>query len=249
MADSYSILSKWYDKLMDDFDYPSLTAYYCSAIKKYSEDLPKQILDLGCGTGSVSIILAEKGFDVTGIDISSEMLSMAALKTNEQNLKIKYACENMAYLDAGRGYGAAVCSLDGLNYLVDKEELSSCISRVADALVSGGLFMFDVNTKYKYENVYADNSYVYDLDDFFLVWQNYYKKSTCKCSFYLTFFEKKGKNWSRSDEVQIQKYYSEKTISRVLDENGFDILNISAGFDNTELSDKDEKHYYICKKR
>lgn len=247
MTDSYSILAKWYDKLMEDFDYKSLSSYYCDAIKKYAPQAPKQLLDLGCGTGTISILMAEQGYDVTGIDLSNEMLSLASAKANANNLRIKYACENMAYLDAGQGYGAAICSLDGLNYLTKKEELVSCISRVSSSLVSGGVFMFDVNKKYRYESVYADNSYVYDLDKFFLAWQNYYNYNTQKCNFYLTFFEKNGKAWNRSEEVQVQKYYSKKTINKVLEECDFAVMDISDSVKG--LSAKGEKDYYICVKK
>ena len=247
MGDSYSILANWYDKLMGDFDYEKLSEFCCDAIKEYSPDIPKQILDLGCGTGSLSVLMAKKGYDVTGIDLSNEMLALASAKANDNNLKIKFACEDMAYLDVGHGYGAAICSLDGLNYLTDKESLSSCISRVYSSLADDGLFIFDVNSEYRYKTIYADNSYVYDLDDLFLVWRNYYKQSTGKCNFYLTFFEKNGKQWTRRDEVQIQKYHSEKLLKKILTESGFEILNISSGpvFDNDE---SEYKQYYICQK-
>ncbi|MCR5456844.1 MAG: class I SAM-dependent methyltransferase [Clostridiales bacterium] len=248
MGDSYSILANWYDELMGDFDYSKLSEFCCDAINKYSPNIPKQILDLGCGTGSLSVLMAKKGYDVTGIDLSNEMLALASAKANNLNLKIKYACEDMAYLDVGHGYGAAICSLDGLNYLLDKESLSSCISRVYSSLADGGLFIFDVNSEFRYKTIYADNSYVYDMGELFLVWRNYYKSSTGKCNFYLTFFEKNGKQWTRRDEVQVQKYHSEKALNKILTETGFEIMSISSGPDKLESFNKDEKKYFICKK-
>ena len=86
MGESYSILANWYDKLMGDFDYEKLSEFCCDAIKEYSPDIPKQILDLGCGTGSLSVLMAKKGYDVTGIDLSNEMLALASAKANAMKI-------------------------------------------------------------------------------------------------------------------------------------------------------------------
>lgn len=249
MDESYSVLAPYYDALMTDIDYTGLADFYVSQIKKYAPEVPKKVLDLGCGTGSIAVLMAKKGFDMCCIDLSCDMLAAAQRKAEEERLKISFAEQDMCRLDCGGGYGCAICSFDGLNYLRSKDELFECFCRTRDALTDGGLFIFDMNTKYKYENVLSGNSFVYELDDVMLIWQNYYKKSTGVCDFYLTLFEKTGKNWRRSDEVQSQRAFSERTVKEGLAAAGFEVLETLSDIDGTPRDKTSERAVYICKRK
>ena len=249
MVESYSALAPRYDELMADVDYAAYADFYEKTINEYAPTAPKKLVDLGCGTGSVSVLMAKKGFEVCGVDISCEMLSAAYKKAADEHVKTIFAEQDMANLDCGSGWGAVICSFDGMNYLKDAKALRECFVHSAQALEDGGMFIFDINTKYKYENVIDGNTFVYELDDMMLIWQNYYRKNAGICDFYLTFFEKKGDSWKRTDEYQRQKMFSDRTVRKTLDECGFDIIKTCADINGSTVNETSERVFYICKKR
>lgn len=249
MEDSYSVLARHYDSLMVDTDYAGYADFYERIIEKYAPSQPKRLIDLGCGTGSVSVLLAEKGFEVTGVDLSCEMLSAALKKASDKHIKMLLVEQDMAKLDCGENYGAAICSFDGINYLTKREELSQCFERTADSLCEGGVFVFDVNSKYKYENIIADNTFIYETEDLFLSWQNYYVKEKGICDFYLTFFEKHGEKWRRTDEYQRQRMYSDRTLRNALEKAGFEICERFSDISCAPVTDESERIFYVCRKK
>lgn len=248
MLDAYSVLARWYDALTEDVDYEGLADFYTELIGRYAGDVPKKLLDLGCGTGSLSVLMAERGFEVCGIDTSCEMLSAAQKKAADRKLRVMLAEQDMTKLDCGNGFGAAICCLDGVNYIENRSSLAGCFGRVSEALVPGGLFVFDVNTEYKYENVLSGNAFVYEPDGLFLTWRSYYAKRSGKCSFYLTFFERDGDRWHRCDEYQKQTRFSGRTLSSALKTAGFSVLDVVCDISGTPSDAKSERNYYICKR-
>lgn len=249
MEDSYSVLARHYDSLMDEIDYAGYADFYDKIIEKYAPSLPKRLIDLGCGTGSISVLLAEKGYEVTGVDLSCEMLSAALKKASDKHIKMLLVEQDMAKLDCGNGYGSAICSFDGINYLAKREELAQCFERTADSLCEGGVFVFDVNSKYKYENIIADNTFIYETEDLFLSWQNYYMKEKSVCDFYLTFFEKHGESWRRTDEYQRQRMYSDKTLQNALEKSGFEICERFSDISFASVTAESERIFYVCRKK
>lgn len=249
MEESYSVLARRYDALMSDINYAGYADFYENTINEYAPSAPKKLVDLGCGTGSITVLMAKRGFEVCGIDLSFEMLAAAQKKASDGHLKIIFAEQDMRYLDCGGGYGAAVCSFDGMNYLTDAGAFAECASRVYSSLVPGGMFIFDLNTKYKYEHIISGNSFVYELDDMMLVWQNYYKKSSGVCDYYLTFFEKEGKSWRRTDEYQSQRCFSERSVRKTLGEAGFDIIKTVSDINGSPVTGSSERIFYICRRK
>ncbi|MBQ9511127.1 MAG: methyltransferase domain-containing protein [Clostridia bacterium] len=249
MVESYSALAPRYDELMADVDYAGYADFYEKLIGEYAPSAPKKLVDLGCGTGSVSVLMAKKGFEVCGIDISCEMLTAAYKKASDERVKIIFAEQDMTRLDVGEGWGAVICSFDGMNYLKNARELGECFFRSAQTLEQGGMFIFDLNTKYKYENVIDGNTFVYELEDLMLIWQNYYKRNRGVCDFYLTFFEKDGTVWHRIDEYQSQKMFSDKTVRKLLDENGFELIKTCSDINGAATEKTSERVFYICRKK
>ena len=249
MEDSYSILARHYDSLMADIDYASYAGFYEKIIEKYAPSLPKRLIDLGCGTGSISVLLAEKGYEVTGVDISCEMLSAALKKASDKHIRVLLLEQDMAKLDCGENYGAAICSFDGINYLTKREVLSFCFVCFSVSFCEGGVCSFDVNSKYKYENVIADNTLIYETDGLFLSWQNYYQKDNGICDFYLTFFEKHGEIWQRTDEYQRQRMYSERTLRNALEKAGLELCETVSDVSGAPVTGASERIFYVCRKK
>ncbi len=226
------------------------TALYTEFIKDcfLKSDIPvKEVLDVGCGTGVITIPLANAGYDMVGVDISAEMLFELKKKNGSENVLV--LMQDMRSLDLYGTVQGAVCTYDCLNYLGDTFDLRSALSSVSLFMEKGGVFVFDINTKYTYENVYADNSYVYEKNGDMLVWQNFYNKKTKKCYFDLTLFEKTKNGYERFDETQLQRYFPIKTVEKILTECGFEVICKYGSPNKEPLLDNSPKAYFVCKKR
>ena len=159
MNEQYAVLASYYDRVMEDVDYEAWCDFYeaCFSENKIS---PKNILDLACGTGSITVPLAKRGYAMTGIDLSSEMLSLAQVKSDEAKVKLRLSEQNIALFHAGGCFDAVICSFDGINYLTSPKDVQSCFACVAETLSENGIFIFDISTPYKYEHILADNAFV-----------------------------------------------------------------------------------------
>lgn len=247
MTDQYSILATYYDRIMEDVDYPAWVRFYEACFEKYGAK-PKKMLDLACGTGAITIPLAEAGYEMTGLDLSAEMLALAAKKAEEKKLKVRLSEQNIALFDAGSQFEGIICSFDGVNYLTSPKDVLSMFHCVSETLADGGLFIFDVSTPYKYENILADNAFVYEYDDLFLTWQNFYQKKTGLCHFYLTFFVEDKNSWQRYDEEQKQRRYLLPRLEKMLKEVGLSVLEKVADVDFSPLCETSDRCFFICAK-
>lgn len=249
MTEQYAILASYYDRIMEDIDYEAWCDFYEAC---FSENgiAPKKILDLACGTGSITVPLAKRGYAMTGLDLSAEMLSLAQEKCDEAKVKVRLSEQNIASFQAGSGFGAVICSFDGVNYLTAARDVQSCFARVGEALSDDGLFIFDISTPYKYEHILADNAFVYEYDDLFLSWQNYFDKKSGLCDFYLTFFIKNEKNtWQRFDETQCQRKYTIERLEKMLTEANLQVIKKVSDTDFSALTDESDRCFFICKRR
>lgn len=250
MSEIYSALAPHYDRLMQDIDYSAWCDFYEACFRKYGLEEPSDIVDLGCGTGSISIELAKRGHRVIGLDISEEMLALAYAKAEAAKVKLLLLSQNMTCFDTGAHMDAALCCFDGINYLSDTGDIYSCFCSVYENLRENGLFVFDISTAYKYENILANNSFVYEYEDLFAVWESFYNKKSGICDFDLTFFAKnKNGLWERSDEYQRQRKYSEKTILSLLKKAGFELLEKVCDIDFSPVIPTSEREFFICKKK
>ena len=246
---AYEVLADYYDALMEDVDYGAWADFYETAFARYAEKKPQLLLDLGCGTGKMTTELSLRGYEMIGVDISEEMLSRAVRLSERENQKVLYLQQDMRSFDLYGTVDAVVCSLDCVNYLTKKEDVALCFSRVHTFLAPGGLFLFDVNTPWKFEHIFGDESYILEDEGVYLGWQNVYTKSTGLCRFYLTFFcEMPSGLWQRYEEEQKERAYSDKVLRRLLSENGFEVLDVVSDFSFTEASDTDERHFFLCRR-
>lgn len=230
--DGYAVLSEVYDILNDQINYDDWAEHIHSLISKYKTVDTSLVLDLGCGTGKMTLALSKLGYDMTGIDISPEMLSKAHETFKKEGIgNVLLLCQDMTDFELYGTVDAAVCCLDGINHLTNPGDVGKCFSLVHNYLVPGGLFIFDVNTPFKFETIYGNNDYIMEDDGILFAWQNDYDKSKKTCSFYMSVFtEDESGKWLRKDGVQREKCFSLAGIKRFLSQNGFELLSVTDGY-------------------
>ena len=228
MTGGYSVLARVYDKLNGDVDYSAWVDYIEKCFSRFLSEKPELVLDLGCGTGKVTIELARRGYDMTGLDISPEMLSRAYSAMYDAELSgILFLEGDMTDFELYGTVGAVVCCLDGINHLLDPEDVRKCFALVHNYLDPDGLFVFDVNSPYKFKNIYGENDYVLEEDGAVCAWRNRISEDGKQCDFHLTVFER-GRTglYRRHDGVQSERCYDETELREMLTEAGFEVCGI-----------------------
>lgn len=244
MNNEYTVLPAFYDRLNADVNYGE----YADFLASHFEVSGAEVLDLGCGTGDLSHILAQKGAAVTGLDFSSEMLTLACHKAEKKRLKIFYTCQDMTSFSTGKKYDAVISTFDSLNYLLTKADLTRAFTSVARELKEGGVFLFDMNTEYKFTEIYGDNSYILEADGIFCAWENYYDEKTKKCHFYINIFaEEKGLH-RRFYEEQTERMFTLDEIKTALKKAGLNLEAVSSDYSGAPIDDKTERYYFIARK-
>ncbi len=249
LSSGYSVLAPVYDKLNDTVDYSKWADFISKLFDKFSPDKKiVSVLDLGCGTGSMTIELARRGYDMTALDISDEMLSVASSRAREYGLEgILFIESDMCDFELYGTVDAIVCCLDGINHLTTRNELTECFSLVNNYLEPDGLFVFDVNTPYRFKTMYADRDYILEDEGIMCCWRNRLNKKGDAVDFFLTVFEEKNGEWIRSDGAQRERAYSLRTLKNALAECGFELLDVSADYDFNKPNDETVRWYITAK--
>ena len=224
--DAYKNLAASYDRLTNDVDYEATVAFYEEILRR--EGLtPRTVVDLACGTGSVTEILARKGYRVTGVDMSEEMLTEAAMKTMDMAQPPMYSCQLLQNLRLPRGVDMAVCALDSLDYILDPKDCKEAIRRAYKVLNPGGIFIFDVNTPEKLRAM-DDQIFLDEDDDVYCVWRGEFDGETNICSYGMDLFQRHGNVWERSFEEHREYAYSQEQLTGFLKEAGFTHIEVYA---------------------
>ena len=243
---SYSAIAECYDALNSHIDYESFSSFLNREIRAGGIPDGSIVLDLACGTGNITLPLLKCGYDMIGVDLSGDMLNIARNKKGGD--KVLWLCQDMRSFELYGTVGAVVCCLDSINYLTSRNELGKCFSLVHNYLDPNGIFIFDVNTPYKFEHIYGNNHYILEDDGIYCGWQNYFDKKSGLCDFELSFFYENGDgSYTRLDETQTERCYSIKTITDLLIKNGFEIIKIISDFEGSPLKDTDERAYFVCR--
>ena len=257
---AYGAIAHVYDKLNAQIDYAAWANFVERCFDKYLTERPTLVLDLACGTGSMTRELAKKNYDMIGIDASADMLSEAFSRCAEHK-NVLLLQQDMRSFELYGTVGAVTCCLDSVNYLLTEEELSRCFSTVHNYLDPDGLFLFDMNSPYKFGNVYANNAYV--LEDelvwdegetteeralVFCGWQNAYCEESGICDFYLSLFEEMPDgSYRRRDEHQQERCYPLETVRSILQSTGFELLGVFADYDFFPITDTTERYYFCAR--
>ena len=240
--DAYHNLAVSYDRLTNDVDYEATVDFYYEILKQ--EGLkPRTAVDLACGTGSVTAILAGKGLQVTAVDLSEEMLTVARQKAMDLENQPLFLCQNLRELYLPRAVDLAVCALDSLDYIIDPADCQKAIRRVYKYLNPGGIFIFDVNTP---EKLRAMDGQVFldEDDDVYCVWRGEFDEETNICSYGMDLFQRKGNLWERSFEEHCEYAYSADQLVGYLKAAGFTHIRVY-GDRRTEAPAEGEQRIYI----
>lgn len=224
--DAYRALAASYDRLTNDVDYGAVVDFYFQILEKEKLQ-PRTAVDLACGTGSVSLLLAEKGLQVTAVDMSEEMLCVAAQKAQTTANPPRFVCQKLQNLRLPRGVDLAVCALDSMDYITDPTDCREAIRRVYRVLNPGGCFIFDVNTPRKLQAMDAQ-VFLDEDEDVYCVWRGEFDEKTNICSYGMDLFQRVGNHWQRSFEEHREYAYSVEQLTGYLKEAGFTAIEVFA---------------------
>lgn len=242
----YTNFAYIYDKLMYDIDY-SKWADFIEEIFRLNGLLPGLILDLGCGTGSFTIEMAKKGYEMIGVDISYDMLSCAREKSDNSGTDILYLNQDMTEFELYGTVDAAVSLMDSVNYITRVNDLKRMFKLVKNYLNPGGLFIFDINTPYKLRKVLGNNVF-YDVgEDASYIWKNSYDSRRKICEFDLTFFVKEGHSYIKHDEVHYERAYSVKELKALIKTAGLEVVALYDDLKLTAPNSKSKRIFFVCR--
>ena len=239
---AYEALAASYDRLTNDVDYEATVDFYYEILKQ--EGLkPRTAVDLACGTGSVTAILARKGLQTIGVDMSEEMLTVASQKAGDVHPAPWFICQSLQQLHLPRAVDLAVCALDSLDYITDPADCKEAIRRTYKYLNPGGIFIFDVNTPEKLRAM--DGQVFLDEDeDVYCVWRGEFDEQTNICSYGMDLFQRKGNLWERSFEEHREYAYSADQLVDYLKDAGFTHIRVY-GDRRMEAPKEGEQRIYI----
>ncbi len=247
----YSALAPLYDAVNgESFDYDGYADFADRIFGEHGIEKGSLVLDLACGSGALTLRLLEKGYDVIGVDLSTDMLDICREKCADSGYSPLLLCQDLCSLDLYGTVEGAVCTLDSLNYLTEKGELDTFFGRLKNFISPNGIFIFDINTERKFSEIYASNSYTYDENGVFCVWQNSYNEKTRLCDFDLTFFEKqKNGLYRRREEHQRERCHTDGEIAAAALGGGFDIIGRFRDFVGSRSDGSEYRRFYILKRK
>lgn len=244
MSNSYSDFASIYDVLTYDVDYDSYVDFLENIFEENNVK-PKLILDLACGTGSVTHRLHQKGYDMIGIDSSDNMLDIARTKCESSD--VLFLCQDMTEFELYGTVDAIVCALDSVNYINNECDLKKVFKLAHNYLNYDGLFVFDINSKYKLTEILGNNTFVDEHENIFYVWEN--ETDGIETTFYLNFFVRNDdETYERIEEIHTERIYEEPVITDFLNQAGFSNVKTFDGFTFNNVHNESERITFVCKK-
>ncbi len=233
---SYGNLALLYDRLIyEDVDYKKYSQFISDMCVNYRVDRVNY-LDLACGTGNLSIELAKDFKEIYLLDLSEEMLSEAEVKFRGKGLKARFICQNIVSLNLNRKFDLITCCLDSTNYILEEDELESFFKGVYSHLNNNGIFVFDINSFYKIKDILGNNTFTYDSDEVFYIWQNFFEDEIVDMN--LTFFVREDGSYNRFDECHTERAYRLSEIMETIRQIGFKVSLLCENYDKYKVLDK-----------
>ena len=247
--DAYHQLAKSYDRLTNDVDYEATVEFYIEILRREGVK-PRTCVDLACGTGSVTKLLAERGYDVIGVDLSPEMLTEADHKAMEEGVSIRFACQDMTELELGEEADCILSLCDSMNYLTEDGQLEDAFRSIAQHMKKESLFLFDMNTEYKFKEVLGQNVFGSAEEHEAYIWENDYDEEEKINEYYVSFFiENEEGLYERMEEFHYERAYSVKEIEEGLQAAGMELVEIMDGYSFDAPHEESERLLFVARLR
>lgn len=241
--EAYSGFAGVYDRLMDDFDYPAWAGFYLDMLARAGVR-PKRMCDCACGTGGLTLPLARRGIQMTGVDIAQEMLELAAQKARQSGVQISFVCQDMCRLKLPRPVDAIICGCDGVNYLIGDGRVRAFFQAAHEQLSPGGALAFDISSAYKLRQVLGNGFFGEEREDVAYLWQNTLEGDILTMD--MTFFiQEAGGLYRRVSEVHRQYAHEARHLCQLLRECGFEKIEIW-GDRRLEAPEPREMRIHFC---
>ena len=268
MSESYTSFARVYDTFMDNVPYQEWADFLDTVLQKYGcfgknltanplQDTEMEqallsernsVLDLGCGTGTLTELLADKGYDMIGIDNAEEMLEIAMEKRMQSGKDILYLLQDMREFELYGTVGAVVSVCDSLNYILDEEDMQEVFNLVNNYLYPGGIFVFDFNTVYKYETVIGDTTIAENREECSFIWDNYYHDEERINEYDLTIFvEEEEELFRRFSETHYQRGYTLDEMKQFVKKAGLEFVTAMDADTHEGVTDESERIYVVAR--
>ncbi len=246
MENQYSDFAYVYDRLMEDVDYNGWVNYIEEIFQRQNL-APNKILELACGTGNITIPLAKKGYAVKAVDISQDMLMVAKDKALKEGTDIFFIQQDMTQLDLEGKFDAVLCMCDGINYIIEEEELLSLFKTIHNHLTENGILVFDISSYYKLQNILGNNTFGENQEDLCYLWENFFDESTDLLEMNLTFFIQEKNLYRKFEEFHQQRAFHNLELINLLKTAGFNTVESYDGFNFSKPLDNSQRVFFICR--
>lgn len=245
--EAYTGFAQVYDMFMDNIDYGQWSRYLIELLREYGVQ-DGIVLDMGCGTGNITQRLSSAGFDMIGIDNSQEMLNIAMDKRGDDT-SVLYLLQDMRELELYGTVAAVVCICDSMNYITEYEDLEEVFRLVNNYLDPGGVFIFDLNTVYKYEQI-GDSTIAEDREDSSFIWDNYYYADEKINEYQLSIFVKgEDGRYDKFSENHFQRAYTLDEVVEAVEQAGMEFVIAYDAFTHNPVHEDSERIYLIAKEK
>ena len=244
--EAYTGFAEVYDVFQDNVPYEEWCSYVTGLLKEY-QVMDGLVLDLGCGTGSLTGLMARSGYDMIGIDNSGEMLQIAMNKRNASGLDILYLLQDMRGFELYGTVKAVISICDSMNYIMEYQELVEVFRLVNNYLDPKGVFIFDLNTEYKYRDLLADNTFAEDREESSFIWNNFYDEEDKVNEYDLTLFVKEGELYRKFEETHYQRAYGLDQIQQAIRDGGMEFVAAYDACTRNPVQQDSERIYVIAR--
>ncbi|MCH4825688.1 class I SAM-dependent DNA methyltransferase [Planococcus halocryophilus] len=239
---NYGKFASVYDGLMEDIPYEEYVEWVASHVTS------GKLLDVACGTGTLSQLFAEMGFVVTASDLSEDMLTVANQRFQKANQAIPVLQLSMDNLEGLSGFDIVTIAIDSLNYLQSEEQVQQTFKEIYDALNPGGHFFFDVHSVFKVDAVFMDSPFVYDAEEIAYIWHTEPGQASHSVIHDMTFFVRQNDLFERFEETHEQRTFPVEIYKKWLEAAGFSVESVTADFTSQSPDDESERVFFHAKK-